>query len=144
AGTVIVRLRELLENQTYEIDTPNIALVLDQPGMYRVDVSDSGDATVVRVSEGQAEASGGGETLPIYNQQRVTFSGTDQLSANGGSLGSPDGFDGWSFERDREYDQSPSRQYVAQDVAGAEDLDENGQWENTPDYGAVWMPTAVA
>jgi hypothetical protein len=144
AGTVIVRVRELTENETYEIDTPNVALLLDQPGMYRVDVSDSGDSTVVRVSEGQAEASGGGQTVPVYNQQMVTFTGTDQLSANAGSLGGPDGFDDWSFERDREYDQSPSRQYVAQDVAGTEDLDENGQWENTPDYGAVWMPTTVA
>jgi hypothetical protein len=144
AGTVVVRVRELAENETYEIDTPNIALVLDQPGMYRVDVSDSGDSTIVRVSEGQAEASGGGQTVPVYNQQMVTFTGSDQLSANAGSLGGPDGFDDWSFERDREYNQSPSRQYVAQDVAGTEDLDENGQWENTPDYGAVWMPTTVA
>jgi hypothetical protein len=144
AGTVIVRVRELLENQTYEIDTPNIALLLDQPGMYRVDVADTGDSTVVRVSEGQAEASDGDQSYPIYNQQMVTFAGARQLSAATGSLGSPDGFDDWSFERDREYDQSPSRQYVAQDVAGAEDLDDNGQWENTPDYGSVWIPTAVA
>ena len=145
AGTVVVRVRELLENQTYEVDTPNVAVLLDQPGMYRVDVSDSGDSTVVRVSDGQAEASNGGQSMPIYNQQMVNFTGTgDQLSANAGGLGSPDGFDDWSFERDREYDQSPSRQYVADDIAGAEDLDENGQWENTPDYGPVWMPTAVA
>src|SRR3569833_825310 len=144
AGTVVVRVRELSENETYEIDTPNVALLLEQPGMYRVDVNDSGDSTVVRVSEGQAEASGGGQTIPVYNQQRVTFNGTDQLSADAGSLGGPDGFDDWSFERDREYNQSPSRQDVAQDIAGTEDLDENGQWENTPDYGAVWMPTTVA
>jgi len=144
AGTVIVRVRELLENQTYEIDTPNVAVLLDQPGMYRLDVADTGDSTIVRVSDGQAEASGGGQTMPIYNQQMVTFNGTDQLSTSTGTLRGPDGFDDWSFERDREYDQSTSRQYVAQDVAGTEDLDENGQWENTPDYGAVWIPTAVA
>ncbi|HEY6921924.1 MAG TPA: DUF6600 domain-containing protein, partial [Steroidobacteraceae bacterium] len=143
AGTVVVRVRELLENQTYEIDTPNVAVLLDQPGMYRFDVSDTGEATVLRVSEGQAEASGGGQTMPVYNQQMVTFTGTDQLSASTGTLRGPDGFDDWSFERDREYEQSPSRQYVGQDVAGTEDLDENGQWENTPDYGAVWIPTAV-
>ncbi len=143
-GTVIVHLRELLDNQTYEIDTPNIALVLDQPGEYRIDVDGSGNATVVRVAEGQAEASGGGQTMPVYNQQMVSFTGTDQLAASGGSLGAPDGFDDWSYERDREYEQAASRQYVPEDMAGTEDLDDNGQWENTPDYGHVWVPTAVA
>ncbi|MGH8208637.1 MAG: DUF6600 domain-containing protein [Steroidobacteraceae bacterium] len=144
AGTVIVHVRELLDNQTYEIDTPNLALVLDQPGQYRVDVNTAGDTTVVTVSEGQAEAAGGGQTIPVTNQQMVTFMGTDQLSATATTLGAPDGLDDWSFERDREFDQSASRQYVADDVAGTGDLDDNGQWENTPDYGYVWIPTAVA
>lgn len=144
AGTVIVHVRELLDNQTYEIDTPNIAVVLDQPGQYRVDVSDSGDSTVVRVVDGQAEATGGGQSMSLTNQQMVTFTGTDSLSADTGTLGAPDGFDDWSLERDREFEQSASRHYVAEDMAGAQDLDENGQWENTPDYGAVWIPTAVA
>jgi hypothetical protein len=144
AGTVIIHVRELLENQTYEIDTPNVAVVLGQPGQYRVEVSDSGDTTVVRVSDGEAEASGGGQSFPINNQQTVTFFGNDQIQASASMLGAPDGFDDWSFERDREYEQSVSRRYVADDVAGAEDLDENGQWQDTPDYGPVWVPTTVA
>ncbi|HVW71001.1 MAG TPA: DUF6600 domain-containing protein [Steroidobacteraceae bacterium] len=145
AGTVIVHLRELLDNQTYEIDTPNIALVLDQPGQYRVDVDENGGATVVRVSDGQAEATAGAQTLPVYNQQMVTFTGTgQQLAASGSSLGAPDGLDDWSFERDREYEDADSRRYVADDVAGAQDLDDNGEWQDTPDYGPVWIPTTVA
>src|ERR1700733_10057804 len=42
AGTVVVRVREFLENQTYEIDTPNLAVLLYQAGQYRVDVSEAG------------------------------------------------------------------------------------------------------
>jgi uncharacterized protein DUF6600 len=144
AGTVVIHVRELLDNQTYEIDTPNVAVVLGQPGQYRFEVSDSGDTTVVRVSDGEAEASGGGQSFPINNQQAVTFFGNDQIQASASTLGAPDGFDDWSFERDREYEQSVSRRYVADDVAGAEDLDENGQWQDTPDYGPVWVPTTVA
>jgi hypothetical protein len=144
AGTMIIHVRELLENQTYEIDTPNISLLLNAPGQYRVEVNDAGDGTVVRVADGQAEATDGGQTFPINNQQVVSFNGKDQIDAEGGMLGAPDGFDDWSLERDREYQQSPSRQYVADDVTGAADLDENGQWQNTPDYGPVWVPTAVA
>jgi hypothetical protein len=144
AGTVSVTVRELLENQTYEIDTPNVAVLLDQAGQYRVDVNDAGNTTVVRVSEGRAEANGGGQTVPIANQQMMTFIGNEQLSAVAAMLGAPDGFDDWSFERDREYEQAASRQYVGDDMAGTEDLDDNGAWENTPDYGYVWVPAAVA
>jgi Family of unknown function (DUF6600) len=144
-GTVVVHVRELSENQTYEIDTPNLAVLLDEPGQYRIDVNESGDSTVVRVSDGHAEASNGGESMPIANQQMVTYTGTeDQVSATASTLGAPDGFDDWSFERDREYDQAASRQYVADDLVGTEDLDDNGDWQNTPDYGYVWVPTAVA
>ena len=144
-GTVVVRVRELLENQTYEIDTPNLAVLLDQPGQYRVDVNESGNTTVVRVSDGHAEASNGEDSMPIDNQEMVTFTGTEnQVSANPATLGAPDGFDDWSYERDHEYEQAASRQYVGDDVVGTEDLDDNGEWQNTPDYGYVWVPTAVA
>src|SRR3984957_20744946 len=131
AGTVSVTVRELLENQTYEIDTPNVAVLLDQAGEYRVDVNEAGNTSVVRVSAGQAEANGGGQTVPISNQQVMTFIGNEGVSAIPAMLGAPDGFDDWSFERDREYEQATSRQYVADDVAGTEDLDDNGEWQNT-------------
>ena len=119
-------------------------MLLYQAGQYRVDVSEAGDTTVVRVIEGQAEASGGGQTVPIDNQEMMTFMGTDQVSVIPATLGAPDGFDSWSFERDREFDRAVSRQYVAEDMAGTQDLDDNGEWQNTPDYGDVWVPTTVA
>src|SRR5437016_9754959 len=43
AGTLIVRVRDLQADQTYEVDTPNIALSLQQPGEYRVEVNDAGE-----------------------------------------------------------------------------------------------------
>lgn len=144
AGTAIVHVREFLEGQTYEIDTPNVALVLDQAGSYRIDVSEAGDATVVKVDNGQAEANDGAQSIPLGNQQMMTFPGTEPPSAVTSTLGAPDGFDDWSYERDGEFEQASARQYVADDVVGSEDLDDNGQWQVTPDYGYVWIPTAVA
>ena len=35
-------------------------------------------------------------------------------------------------------------QYVSSDVVGYEDLNDYGQWQQEPDYGAVWFPTQVA
>ncbi len=145
AGTVIVHVRQLLEGQTYEVDTPNLALSLERAGDYRVEVNDAGDTTVVRVSDGEAVATGPGDySVPVRNQQVITFTGTDQLSEDVAQLGAPDSLDDWSMQRERQAEASQSRRYVADDVAGSQDLDNNGQWEYTPDYGYVWAPTVVA
>jgi uncharacterized protein DUF6600 len=143
AGTLIVRVRDMQGGQNYEIDTPNIALSLQQPGEYRIEVSDAGDSTVVEVSQGQAQASGGGQSIAIATQQMVTFSGTSSLSMASGTLGAPDELDNWSAQREHQAQDSASRQYVADDVAGTQDLDASGRWESTPDYGYVWTPTVL-
>jgi hypothetical protein len=147
AGVVIVRVRALIENEHIEIDTPNVALSLLQPGSYRVEVNDPGDTTVVRISEGQAEATGPGQRVIVRNQQVATFRGTEQLAAEFGTLGGPDEFDSWSLDRDRRDERvasSPTSEYVSPDVTGYEDLDDNGTWSAEPEYGYVWTPSRVA
>ena len=146
AGTVIVRVRALDPGDNYEIDTPNLAVSLLQPGAYRVEVNDTGDATVVEVSEGDAQAVGDGQGYPIHAQQRATFSGTKQLLSAIGSLGAPDELDDWSLSRDRQVQaaEAQEQQYVSPQATGYADLDNNGRWEDSPDYGYVWTPTTVA
>jgi hypothetical protein len=144
AGTLIVSVRDLGNGDSYEVDTPNIALALPQPGAYRIEVNDDGTATTVAVSQGAAQASGGGQTVAIGAQQLVTFSGTDTLAWQSSTLGAPDEFDSWSAARERELAESASAGYVANDVPGTQDLDANGQWQQAPEYGYVWVPTAVA
>jgi hypothetical protein len=143
AGTLIVRVRDLNENDTFEIDTPNLAVALVQPGQYRVEVNEAGDTTVVAVSEGEAQASGSGQGFPIHAQQRAQFVGTDRLSSVVGTLGAPDDLDEWSLTRDRLAQNSQSQQYVSTEATGYADLDNNGRWQSTPDYGYVWTPTTV-
>jgi hypothetical protein len=143
AGTLIVRVRDIQPNQSYEIDTPNLALLLQQPGEYRLEVNDTGDSTVVRVSAGAAQASGGGQTISISAQQSVTFTGTNPLAYDSAVLGAPDELDNWSAARERQREDSVSSEYVADDIPGTQDLDNNGRWQDTPEYGSVWMPTAV-
>ena len=144
AGTLIVRVRDMWANQIYEIDTPNVAVTLQQPGDYRVDVSDAGDTTLVRVSDGAASVAGGGQTVAIGMQQQATFIGNSALSYASATLGPPDELDNWSAARERAIEDSSSAEYVADDVPGTQDLDDNGTWQDTPDYGYVWMPTTVA
>lgn len=148
AGVVNVRVRWLDQNDHIEIDTPNVALSLLRPGNYRVEVNDAGDATVVKISEGEAEADGPGQdNVIVRNQQVATFRGVDNLTAQYATLGAPDEFDSWSLERDRRDDRvagSQTAEYVSPDVTGYEDLDDNGTWSNEPEYGYVWTPSRVA
>jgi hypothetical protein len=148
AGVVNVRVRWLEQGDHIELDTPNVAVSLVRPGNYRVEVNDAGDTTVVKVSEGEAEADGPGQNdVVVHNQEVATFSGVDQLAAQYRTLGAPDEFDSWSLERDRRDDRvagTQTSEYVSPDVTGYEDLHDNGSWSSEPEYGYVWTPSRVA
>ena len=143
-GSLNVRVRRLDENQTLEIDTPNLAFNILRPGSYRVDVNENGDATLVTVREGQGEVTGGGSAYPIRAGESANFSGTDQLSADVEGIGQGDDFDQWSDSRDTRWEHSASARYVSDDAVGYEDLDEYGGWDRVPEYGTVWFPREVA
>ena len=146
AGILLVRVWDTSSGQSYEIDTPNLALQLAQPGVYRVEVDEPGSTTLVKVSEGEALAIGSGESIPIGAQQVMVFTGSVSgatLSYSAATLGPPDDLDTWSATRDRQVEESPSRQYVADDTPGAYELDDNGRWQSTPEYGYVWSPVVV-
>jgi hypothetical protein len=139
-GTVRVRVKRLEENETFEIDTPNLAFSILRPGTYRIDVNESGDTTMVYVRGGEGEVTGGGQAYSVHANQVATFNGTDQLSADVQEAGGYDDFDQWCGDRDRREDRSMSARYVAPDVIGYEDLDEYGGWRPVPEYGTVWFP----
>jgi hypothetical protein len=143
SGTLIVRVRDIQANQIYEIDTPNLAVSLQQPGSYRIEVAPSGESTVVKVDDGAAVAAGGGQTLSIAAQQQVTFNGANAQSYDVASLAAPDALDGWSAARDQQAEDSASSEYVASDTPGSQDLDNSGTWQQTPEYGYVWVPSVV-
>jgi hypothetical protein len=139
-GSLRVRVKRLEENETFEIDTPNLALSILRPGSYRVDVNEGGDSTVVSVQGGEGEVTGGGQAYSVHAGQTATFQGTDQLNADVQSYGDQDDFDRWCLERDHREDRSTSARYVSDDVIGYEDLDDYGGWRSVPEYGTIWFP----
>jgi uncharacterized protein DUF6600 len=143
-GSVFFRVRHLHDGESFEVDTPNLAFNVDQPGEYRLDVNENGDQTVAVVWHGDAEITGGGNSYRLSEGQQGTFSGTDQLTYDVGGVGENDAFDEWALSRDQREDNGRSRQYVSDDVTGYEDLDDYGQWHNVDGYGNVWSPVGVA
>ena len=143
-GTLYIRVRRLGDDETFEVDTPNLAFSILRPGRYRVSVNEAGDATIVTVRDGQGEVTGGGSAYSIHAREEGFFNGTDQLDADIERIRENEGdFDQWCNERDRREEHSVSSRYVSDDVVGYEDLDEYGGWRAVPEYGNVWFPHTV-
>src|SRR5438270_459972 len=145
SGTINVHVRDLGRDDVFEIDTPNQAFSIFQPGRYRVEASEDGTYTVVSIREGEGESTGNGQTYTLHAGQRATFEGgSDRLNAQVEDLGDPDDFDNWAYTRYHRYENSRSSRYVSHDLVGYEDLDDNGDWQPDPGYGNVWYPHVAA
>jgi hypothetical protein len=140
-GTLNIRVRSLGDDETFEVDTPNLAFSILRTGNYKISVNEAGDTTVVVVRDGQGEVTGGGSAYTVHPGEAGTFIGTDQLDADVQSYGGDDeDFDNWCAERDHRIDHSVSAKYVSTDAIGYEDLDDYGGWRPVPEYGTVWFP----
>ena len=139
-GTVTFRvLRE--SHARVEVDTPTVSVRPLHIGVYRIYVQ----------ADGQTEI-----TVRLGDVEVATPKGVEQLQAGQTMLarGNPadpefrivpaialDAWDRWNEQRDHEMLGSSSYNNVPQDVPGAEDLDNHGQWVDEPTYGQVWAPS---
>src|SRR6266849_2682606 len=144
AGHAAVDARRLPSGQAIEVDTPNGAFTIDHPGYYRIDVDQ--DRTMFSTRRG-GEATlvpANGQATDIGPDQQVVLEGSDTPQLTTNAAPDPDEWDRWNLERTgRESQPSRSAQYVPPEVAGAEDLDQYGDWRETPRYGHVWVPHDV-
>jgi hypothetical protein len=143
-GTVIVRVRWLRKNEWVEVDSPNSAVTLLKPGLYRVGFDGSAETTKVIVRGSEAEVLVAGSTFRVEAKQQARVTGDPEGNPTYDitEAAPADDFDHWSTERDKRMTSAPA-EHVSRDVIGYEDLSENGTWKTVPEYGTVWQPTAV-
>jgi TonB family protein len=144
SGSLNVHIRNFHDADVFEVDTPNVAISLLQPGDYRIDVDPGGGFTSVTVRDGECEINGGGQAFLVDAGSQAQVSGTDDLAYNIYDPPPPDEFDQWSLARDQRFTRSQSARYVSPELTGFEDLDENGTWSVDPNYGPVWIPNQVS
>ena len=135
-GTASVVLHDLSEDETFEIDTPNSAITLQEPGEYRLEVS-ADDATTLTVQSGTAEVGTPAGQVRVADGQRVRIEGRDAFA----SLTAPpseDAFDDWVRSREQALADEESRYAESDDN---QQLDRYGEWYDEPNYGRVWMPS---
>jgi len=143
-GALRLRVRALGPQQTIEVDTPNLAMVLRRTGDYRIEVDPQGDTTLVLVQSGQAEVFGDGASYRMDSSQAYLFFGTNLSDYEAVADYQADELDRWDQERESRLANSVSARYVPAGVIGYEDLDANGRWVVDASYGNVWLPSRVA
>ncbi len=143
-GNVQVRVRDDLAGGRFEVDTANMAMVVDTPGDFRINVDPVAGTTQVSVAAGNVTLFGeNGESTPLGAHQQLTVAGRELAVATGTPVRAGTDFDRWVAERDSIDDQSVSAHYVSRDTVGYQQLDAYGDWQNDPNYGAVWYPRDV-
>jgi hypothetical protein len=142
-GSLIVRLRYLGDQDSFEVDTPNLAFSLLRTGEYRIEVKPDSSTTLVTVRAGEGELTGPDQAFTVHAGEMAQVVGLDQPSYQTVGVPARNDFDTWSLGRDQRDDQSPSARYVSRELVGYQDLDQYGSWRNTPDYGAVWVPNGT-
>jgi hypothetical protein len=144
-GSVHLRSFSLDSGTTLELDTPNVAVTVLQPGDIRVDVDAANDTTAVTVMAGQAQVNGNGLEIVMQAGESLLLSGSNPVSAQNVRPPRTDALDRFSTDRDGIYaGEAGESQYLNTETIGAEDLVGYGNWDQDPDYGAVWYPSGVA
>ncbi|HTV50175.1 MAG TPA: DUF6600 domain-containing protein [Steroidobacteraceae bacterium] len=144
-GTLELHVPVYDPSETIEVDTPTLAVNVQQAGDYRIEADPSGGVAAVKVSGGSAQVSGAGDTFQVAAPRQALFTDTGGLTEDLGPLGAPDAFDAWCQQRDQQQQQALQAEspYVSPDMTGYEDLSAYGSWQSLPDYGAVWTPDAA-
>ena len=144
AGSVAARVRVPQAIAEFGVETDEGRFRLTTVGRYRFDRVDQ--ASELTVYNGQAVFEGRESALPLTAGQHGQF-WLDTAGAAQYNLVAPtrDSFAAWNDDRDRAADRpTPTARFVSPEMTGAADLDNYGGWEQTPDYGPVWIPRGVS
>ena len=141
-GSINFRVKEIREGDVYEVDTPNLVFTVKEAGAFRIDVDENGDNTGITVIRGSGQVTASGKTYDLKPNDRGVFNGTDDVQADVGQAPQGDGLDQWANSRDLGEQNSVSQRYVAPDMPGTQDLDNNGTWSQD-ENGPVWYPSEV-
>ena len=143
-GTVEVRVREVSGDDRYEVDTPNGAVGLLEPGVYRIDVTSDGTRSRVTVRYGRAEVASSGSTFAVRQGETAELVGASDPQYYVDAAIPIDAWERWCGERDQREDYATSARYVSREMIGYEDLDGYGYWSSVPEYGWAWTPTHIS
>jgi len=133
-GEVFLNLTDLQPGQTFTLNTPRGPVSIESDGEYDIAAGDANDPTTVAVLSGAASIG----QLQVPAGQEGYLSGTDQTTAQLGALQRDD------FMNQELADMAPPpppyAPPVVEQMTGVSELSSYGDWNQDPQYGAVWYP----
>ncbi|NRF68736.1 hypothetical protein HLB44_17225 [Aquincola sp. S2] len=148
-GSVALRISSAELAAQVEVVTPEGRFRPREPGHYRIDrQNEASHATAWRGTlrfEGREQAEGREHILIVGRGQHAELwlQGPSQRLQQRWLETERDAFSEWVAQDERAYERSETARYVSPEMTGAEDLDQHGRWQTHPEYGGVWIPTAV-
>jgi hypothetical protein len=137
-GSLMARLRLPEAAREFELETREGRFSPLTIGSYRVDVDRLSAAATVYA--GRLRFKAVDSVVDIDAEQRAQFWSPGHTQHRF-LPASKDDFARWALARDRQDDGSQVLRYVSPEMTGSGDLDANGRWYESPEYGPVWFPT---
>lgn len=144
SGSLSARLRSREAAREFSVLTEEGRFLPTQTGSYRIDRFD--DTSNGTVWSGQMRFDGKGTSLAMNPGNRVEFWREDEdkgLKYQFAEVRN-DAFAAWVSDNDIRDGRTASTRWVSPEMTGVEDLDRYGRWDQTTEYGAVWVPSTVA
>ena len=143
SGSVALRVRNREAAREVEVLTAEGRFAPQRSGHFRIDRDD--DVSAATAWSGTLNFRSDDSELDIAAGQRTEFwrdGGRTHFSRLGLAR---DAFADWAIAEDaRANERSASSRYVSPEMPGADDLDRNGRWERSSEYGSLWVPYSVA
>ncbi len=143
SGYAAFDLRDLPRGNTVEVDTPNAAFTINNPGYYRVDVDGERTTFITRKGGSAVATPEGGQSLTIAPSEELILDGTTNPAVSAYAAPPLDVWDQWNYDRTNDLVEAVSARYVSPESYGTDDLDRYGTWRVVPTYGSVWIPSGV-
>ena len=143
-GRIIAKLPTEEIRRDFALDGGNGRFQARKTGVYRFDRDDAGGVVATAYfgalwfeSRDTAFDLKAGESARVWSDDagRVEYRVASSVQ---------DEFTQWSAARDEQQADLLPSIHVSPEMTGAQDLETWGDWAETPEYGAVWFPRAVA
>ena len=142
-GIASIDARDLSPGRAIDVVTANTRVAIRTPGYYRISAAADGTSVTVRrggyaqVTSTQTRAS------TLRSGELALFQYSDQGAARLFGAPAEDEWDRWNYSRSETLANSISARHASPEIYGLAELDRNGSWQDTEDYGPLWIPATV-